>query len=533
MIDHVGDVDLTMLDCNDQRRDLRAFVRAGWSSHEPGTRIKWGWHIDAICEHLQALAERRIRRLVINQPPRTLKTTLASIFFPAWCWVAGDPSMKIITCSYAEKLTTDACGKTRRLFDTPWYQALNRRPDGSPIFSITGRDLLDSHANDRGGIRLCAGVNSALTGFGGHLVAVDDPHNVKQADSDAERQQALEWWDRTAASRLDDPQTGLKLIVMQRLNMADLTGHVLARDHDYVHLCLPMEFDPRSRCTTVLGLGDDGTEHRWSDPRTQDGELLCPEHVGPTEVAELKRTQGPWVYAGQYQQAPAPEGGGIFKRAWFDGEGRRYRSHPTLDGITISLDTALTSKDSTGDGSYTVAMVFGAAGCDDYLLDLHRGHLDFVSTRQLVRDLAARWKPNRILIEQTVTGVAVINELGQSIPGIVPIKPQGSKEARASAVSGYIEAGNLKLPENAPWLADLLSELTTFPRAGHDDQVDCLTQYLAHRHVSTDGAARSDKLGTALDKWRMWGGRATRNPAMGTPEDDARYEEKRRRGLVP
>lgn len=261
-----------------------------------------------------------------------------------------------------------------------------------------------------------------------------------------------------------------------------------------------MEFDARARCTTVLGLREDGREHRWEDPRQADGELLCPEHVGPAEVAELKRTLGPWAYAGQYLQRPAPEGGGIFKREWFDGEGRRYTQHPAYDSITISVDTALTSKESTGDGSYTVAMVFGAKGPDDYLLDLHRGRFDFVSTRQLVRDLAAQWRPNRILVEQTVTGVAVISELAQSIPGIVGIKPMGSKEARASAVSGYIEAGNLKLPEHAPWLADLLSELTTFPRAAHDDQVDCLSQYLNARHVNPTALTRAD----AAAKFRSW-----------------------------
>lgn len=229
------------------RRSLRAFVRQAWHVVEPATPFVASWHIDAICDHLQYVRDvvtgRVVRQkpgsynLLINMPPRMMKSLTVSVFFPAWCWIE-DSWLRFIYSSYSQNLATEHSVATRLVIESPWYQ--ERWGDR---FALAGdQNLKTRFANDRRGYRIATSVEGMGTGVGGHIVVADDPHNVKQAESEAIREGVLVWWDRTMSTRFNDPKRGARIVVMQRVHERDLSGHVLAQG-GYDHLCLPMEYE--------------------------------------------------------------------------------------------------------------------------------------------------------------------------------------------------------------------------------------------------------------------------------------------------
>lgn len=466
------------------RRHFKTFIRMSWPHIEEGTPFLDNWHIDAIAEHLTALYKRQIKRLIINIPPRCMKSSLASVAFPAWVWLQ-DPSFKMLTCSYERGLAVRDAMKSRKLFDHPWYARINRLSEDTkePIFRMAGttpsdrklKDSEDWYENNRGGVRIALGVESGATGKGGNLIAVDDPQDPTQAHSEVERIKALTWWDGTMSTRLNNPKEDLKMIIMQRLHTFDLTGHAFAKERGYVLLKLPMEFDSRKRCRTVV----DGKV--WEDPRKLDGDLLWTARFGPEEIAGYRTSLGTYGFAGQMQQEPLPEGGGVFKLDWF----KRYNALPVFEVVAMSVDCAFTDAD---DSSFVVIQIWGFKGPQAYLLDQVRAHLSFTATEQAIRDMRAKWRglkltPSAVLIENKANGPAIINRLALEIPGIVMINPKDSKEARAQAVSPFVEAGNVHLPEDVPWMSTFLFEIVNFPRAGTDDQVDAMSQALCWRYL--------------------------------------------------
>jgi predicted phage terminase large subunit-like protein len=320
-------------------------------------------------------------------------------------------------------------------------------------------------------------------------VVVDDPHSVDQAESDTERQAAVEWWNGSMATRLNNLSTGHKVVIMQRLHESDLTGDLLGKG-GYEVLCLPAEFEPERRCVTSIG---------WSDPRKEAGELLWPEKVSRAALESLQVTLGSYRYAAQYQQRPAPAEGGLFKRAWWrywcpahlalppvqvrmaNGEMQKVpvaALPPQFDQVLQSWDLAF--KDlATSD--YVVGQVWAAKGADRFLLDQQRDRLDMPNTLGAIRALSDKW-PQAVakLVEDRANGPAVIASLQHDLCGLIAVNPEGGKFARASAVSPQIEAGNVYLPhpDLVPWVEGLIEECAGFPFAAHDDQVDALTQAL-------------------------------------------------------
>ena len=489
-------------------------MRYGWHVVEPETPLIWNWHIEAVCMHLEALTRQqlwkpgrpepelgRLQRLVINIPPGTMKSLLVCVFWPAWEWIAY-PGLKSLFASYSMDLATRDSIRCRDLIQSQWY-----RESFSPDWQLKGdANLKTGFANTRGGFRECLSVGSKATGYRGDKVVVDDPLNAKDAHSDTTRSGANSWWDRVMSTRLNDPRTGVRMIIQQRLHEEDLTGHVLAKG-GYEHLCLPSEFDSAGKTSTSIG---------WQDPRTEDGELLFPELFTTEVLDQLKKDLGEADFAGQHNQRPSPAGGLIFKRRWWkywkpagmelppirfkDEDGTWVTNFAEdlperLDETAISIDC--TFKDSKG-ADNVAAGVWSRTGSRAYLRDQRCEKLSFTRTLAMVRELAMLWpEATAKWVEDKANGTAVIDTLKGEIPGMIPIEPEGGKIVRAHAVTPVIEAGNVYLPHPAlfDWVDGYLTETGQFPFGKHDDQVDQTTQALTRMLVGR----RDQEQATSLD----------------------------------
>jgi predicted phage terminase large subunit-like protein len=452
-----------------------------WSLLEPGTEFVAGLHVDAICAHLQAVSEGRIRNLIINVPPGHAKSLLTAVFWPAWVWI-DHPETRWLFSSYREPLATRDSVKCRRLIESEWYQ----RRWGERYQLAEDQNQKQRFENSRSGYRVVVPLGAG-TGERGDYVVVDDPHSVDQAESDTTRSAAVEWWNGSMATRLNDPKSGHMVVIQQRLHEADLTGDLLQKG-GYELLCLPAEFEPERRCSTCIG---------WTDPRTQVGQLLWPQRIDQAALEGLKTTLGSYRYAGQCQQRPAPAGGGMLKRHWWrywqprganlppvpvkmpDGtiEQRRAAVLPSqFDAQLQSWDMAF--KDSHK-ADFVVGQVQAAQGADRYLLDQVRDRLDLPGTLLAVRRLSARWpQVTTKLVEDKANGPAVVQSLRHEIGGFIEVNPAGGKVSRAAAASAQLESGNWYLPHPlvAPWVEPFIGECAAFPSGANDDQVDAWSQ---------------------------------------------------------
>lgn len=451
---------LERVEAVEAKRSLREFIRQSWSEVEPISPFIDGWHIGAICEHLEALTSGQIEKLIINVPPGHMKSLTCSVFWLPWWWTR-EPHIRALHAAYAGELSQRDSRRSLALMQSDWYQA--RYGDG---FNIT---KANEHRieNSRGGLRIASSTGGVGTGERAHVVVNDDLIRAQDAHSEAMQKQAIEHL-KAMDSRAVPGYQFRRLLIMQRLHENDPTGYLLASELGYEHLRLPAEFEPDKRCVTSIG---------FSDPRTVEGQLLWPEAFGEKTIADAKTVQGSYGYAGQYQQNPAPADGGILKRQWW----RYYRAVPELQRVIQSWDTAF-KKGQENDNS--VCTTWGVARTGYYLLDCWAGKLEFPELKRQAVAMAAKWKPEIILIEDAASGQSLIQELQrESRLTIKPFRPDRDKIARAHSVSPAIEAGRVFLPEESDWLADYLNELTLFPNAVHDDRVDSTTtalDYIIH-----------------------------------------------------
>ena len=457
-------------------RDLHTFVQEAWPTVVPGELLQDNWHVGAICDHLQALYEREFEGLLINIPPRHGKSILCSVMFPAWTWVK-DPAFRMIYASYSQTFAMRDSRETHRLIVSPWYQ---RRWAGR--FRLAeDADAQVRFETDKKGFRIATSPGGLGTGEGGDLVGVDDPHKADEVASDVQRQAVLDWWNVTMQSRTGRLGKTLRLIVMQRLHENDLSGDVVARG-GYTHLCLPQEYEPPvvslpdGPVRVARGPGRAG----WRDPRTEEGELLWPERFTRERI---EREQKPprlstYVYAGQYQQRPAPSEGGMFLRKWW----RYYKVDPLAllakaDDKCWSWDMAFKDLKSS---DFVAGTAWVRIGADLYLLP-HTVHerIAFSASKAAVKSCSAMWPTiHAKLVEDKANGTAVIEDLQHTVPGLIAVEPRGGKESRASAMQPYCEAGNVYLPDPAlaGWVEQYVEEFRVFPNGAHDDWVDSSSQ---------------------------------------------------------
>ena len=443
---------LIELDQESARRSLSEFCKMAWHVLEPATPIKWGWALDAMCEHLEAVHNGQIKRLLMNVPPGMMKSLLTGVFFPAWEWGAGgNPSLRYLTTAHKEDLAIRDNLKCRRLISSDWYQ------ERWSVELCGDQNAKKKFENTATGFRESMAFRS-LTGSRGDRIIIDDPLSVDDAFSEAALSAAEQTFLEAVPSRVNNQDSAI-IVIMQRLHERDTAGIILSRQLGYEHLMLPMRFEPERRCATCIG---------FTDPRTEDGELLFPERFSEAQVSEMERTMGSFATAGQLQQRPMPRGGGLFKSDWI----QHWDKLPErFDAAVISWD--MTFKESAT-SDFVVGQVWGRKDGAFYLVDQFRGRWDFVkSLEQFVA--AARKYPRitRKLIEDKANGPAIISALKRKVTGIIPITPKESKEARANAVTTLWEARNVYLPppDRYPWVAqDFIPELLAFPSGAHDDQ---------------------------------------------------------------
>lgn len=478
-------------------RSYYEFVKDAWAIVHPGETFIDNWHYKVLCDELQSQIKRISRHepkeydLVVNIPPRSAKSTIIAICLLPWAWISF-PQFKLLSSSYADSLSLEHSVSSRRLINSNWYQ-----DNWGDRFVWEGDQNVKSFfQNDKGGYRITTSVGGSGTGRGGDVVLSDDPLSAQQADSEKYRKTANDWWDKTMFSRLNNQAVGLRVIDMQRLHEEDLTGHVL-ENGNYKHYCLPAEESDDIRPKELRKYYENG--------------LLCPKLLPQNVLENAKKTLGSYSYAGQYQQRPASEEGGMFKKKFWRFWVRRGDNLPSVttrlvDGsihtheirtLPDKFDRVISSWDCTFKGSKGSDRVSGQTWAlvdpDKYLLDQKLGQMDFLETKQsIINNAKQHPEISSHLIEDKANGSAVISELKSHIPGIIPVNPLGSKASRvtdsskAMSMLAQAEAGNIILPHPhyASWVDDFIQEYSVFPMGKHDDQVDSGSQ--AINYLSTN-----------------------------------------------
>ena len=447
------------------RRSLKEFTKRSWQTIEPGRDFHDNWHIDAISEHLQAVVEGKIRRLIINIPPRHMKSISVAVALPAWTWTI-QPQKRFLFASYASSLSIRDSVKCRRLIDSPWYQQ-----HFGQTFHLTGdQNQKQRFENDKTGYRIATSVDGALTGEGGDIIVIDDPHNVREAESSAVREGVLEWWDQAMQSRLNDPKTGAFVIIMQRVHEKDLTGHILANElgQEWDHLCLPARYEIGHPTPTVSSLG-------FNDPRTEEGELLWPERIDEPTLQNLERSLGSYASAGQLQQRPMPKGGGILRSEWW--VPWEKPDLPDIEYVIQSWDTAFSTKEKTSYSARTTWGVFKSRGqTNAIVLDMWYDRVTYPELRRIAQEAYNSYEPDAVLIEKKASGQSLIQDLRVAGVPVIEYLPDRDKEARAHASSALLEDGRIYFPSDKKWAKNLIDICAAFPATENDDIVDTCTQ---------------------------------------------------------
>lgn len=435
------------------RQSFAGFVRAGWHVLEPVSPLAWGWSLDAICEHLEAVSRGEILRLLMNVPPGCMKSLLTGVFFPAWEWgPQGKPGMRFLGTAHKEPLAIRDSLKCRRLIQSDWYQA--RWP-----VAITGdQNEKKKFENDKTGFREAMPFGS-MTGSRGDRVVIDDPLSVDGANSDADLLAAEITFTEALPTRVNNDKSAI-IVIMQRLHERDTSGIILSKGLDYVHLRLPMRYEAGNKCTTKLG---------FSDPRTVDGELLFPERFPEATVRDLEKTMGSYAAAGQLQQRPAPRAGGMFQKHWFN----IVKAIPEGTKFVRGWDLAATE----GAGAYTRGVKIGRTREGRFIVvDVVGGQLGPMNVERL---LVNTTKQDGYQVKQSLPqdpGQAGKSQSAYHISKLAGYVAEattesGEKEVRAQPFAAQAEAGNVDILEG-PWNDEYLNELSVFPNGTYKDQVD-------------------------------------------------------------
>lgn len=445
-------------------RNLAKFVIHLWPWVEKDPYVD-GWHVEAICEHLEAVSRGEIRRLLINMPPRHMKSLAVSVFWPAWDWL-HHPSRRFLYSSYAHSLSVRDSVKCRRLLQSPEYQAMIKKH--VPQFELMGdQNTKIRFDNSYNGYRLATSVDGATTGEGGDIIVIDDPHNVQEGESEADRKNVLTWWDEAMSTRLNNTRTGSYVVVGQRVHEDDLSGHILEREkRDWVHLCLPARYEGENRIHN--------SPLNWTDPRTQDGEVLWPERIPDEVLGKLEITLGSYGTACQLQQSPSPREGGMFKVECL----KRIKA---FDRSAVLQSVRYWDKAATeGAGAYSASCLMHRLRSGLIVIEhVSRGQWSTFRREAMIKSQASIDGPNvSIYIEQEPgsggkdsAAFTVVNLAGYAIHAD---RASQDKVRRAEPLACQVEAGVVCLVEGE-WNQPFIDELRLFPKGKYKDQTDAAT----------------------------------------------------------
>lgn len=481
------DKQLLALDRIDCEESLAEFVRHMWHVIEPATPLKWGWSMDAICEHLEAVAYGDITRLLINVSPGSSKSILCNVFYPAWIW-ARDPYKRFLSFSYAAHLTERDNRRFRDVIQSVRYQAMF-----GERFSLVKKGE-ENVSNNKTGFKIASSVGGVSTGERSDTVILDDPHSVKDQESDVIRKGTVDWFSSAMSNRLNDMEKSSIICIMQRVHEEDVSGYILDNDLGYEHLCIPALYEPDRRCVTAIG---------WEDPRDEVGQSFWPERFPIDPVLNnQKKLMGDFGFSGQYQQLPSPADGGIIKKDWW--QMWEDAAFPPMDYILASLDTAYTEKTENDYSALTVWGVFShdptakvtrILDADGKTMSFGRSYdepapklmmmfawQDKLAINPLVTkvaELCKKLKVDVLLIENKAAGHSVAQEIrrlfGHENWGVILSDPKSQdKVSRLYSVQHIFQEKMVYAPDRA-WADMVIDQIGKFPKGRSDDLVDTVS----------------------------------------------------------
>jgi predicted phage terminase large subunit-like protein len=503
---------------------LYSFVKYHWDVLEPETELQTGWALEAMCEHLEAVTFGDIQRLLINVPPGFMKSLLTDVFWPAWEWGPMNKAhMRYVAFSYASTLTERDNDRFGTLLTSEKYQTLwgGKGDDDGVHVVMRGQKKV---SNTRMGWKFASSIGGVGTGERGDRVILDDPHNVKESESEPVRKETVRWFRESMTSRHNNPKKPVVVVIMQRVHEEDVSGVILELGLDYCHLKIPMEYE------SAYQYSDDGTlrvnQMGWLDPRYDEGNqdaaegaLAWPERFPQDVIADLKHTLGPYAYAGQYQQAPSPRGGGIFERDWwqlYEGVDGKF---PVFEYLIASLDSAFTEKEQNDPSGLTVWGIYvnDEGRRRGMLVHAWRKHLKFSGVRmpilnresrdayrirtmktwglmEWVSDTCRRFKVDKLLIEAKASGISAAQELRNRYTNedwAIELRDVvGDKVARALACQATFSQLLVYAPSR-DWAEMVIDEMATFPNGRYKDLTDSSTQ--AIKFLRDNGMLKTDE----------------------------------------
>jgi predicted phage terminase large subunit-like protein len=446
------------------RHDFMSFLERSFYELKPGARLHLGKYIEVMASKLEACRQGKIKRLIINLPPRHLKSHAASVAFVAWL-LGHDPSLNIICVSYGKDLADDMARRCRTLMNSAFFKEL------FPTRLATDRQALDNFGTTANGSRIATSVGGVLTGRGADFIIIDDPLKPDEALSDTQRPAVNGWLDNTLLSRLDDKGKGCIIIVMQRLHQDDLVGHVMEQEKwDVVSFPAIAEEDESFLIENAFG-------KKLFIRRA--GDLLDPSRESLVTLGNIRKSLGDYNFSAQYQQNPVPKGGNVIKTEWL-----RYcdpNSWPKHFTFTLlSLDTANKASELN---NYSVGTIWGYYRDHFYLRHVMRKRLEYPDLKREVTALVKEFGVSKILIEDKASGTQLIQDLRRDgLLGIEAYEPPSNmdKHMRLRAQTTAFEEGRVILPLAAPWLDLFVKELTGFPGGKYSDQVDSTSQAMEY-----------------------------------------------------
>jgi predicted phage terminase large subunit-like protein len=454
--------------------DFASFVHKAFQTLKPSSEFRPNWHIEALAYQLEQARRGKIKRLIVNLPPRMLKSFICSVAYPAFI-LGLDPTKHVIVLSYSIELAVKLSNDFRALVNSPWYQSLFPNMRISRMKN-TEFEVVTTH----NGCRLGGSIDGSVTGRGADILIIDDPMKPMDALSDSKRQWVIDLFNTSLFTRLDDKQSGAIILVMQRLHMDDPAGTLQRSSVGWTTLSLPAIAEQEE----TIQISDKRNHHRVA------GDVIHPEREPKSDLDSTRSMIGSDTFAAQYQQAPIPPGGVMIQRQWV----RRYDRLPDRTSSSLVIQSWDTASRDGGLNDYSACTTWLLHERKYYLMHVLRKRFDFPSLKAQAIAQARAYNPNKILIEDSGSsvGTALVGELKKAGLPAIGVKPERNKKTRMSIQSSKFETGLVFFPEQAPWLHDYEAEVFAFPNVRFDDQVDSTSQALAADHSAFDVNAFAD-----------------------------------------